>query len=104
MKLTNAAVKSKSSFDKIVKIIQNPYSFAFIKLIFLIFLSIIITLIGIGVINLIYPVGSASVIAIPMMITYLSVYLMVFLISTLFNLYMSEWIRGQDEGLRSLTN
>src|SRR6266498_205201 len=101
MNLANAAGKFKSLYVKIVAISEKPYVVESFELFGLILLTIIITLIGNGVIKLIYPVGSARVIAVPMVITYLTVYLMIFVISTIFNFYTSEWVKTENIKIHS---
>ncbi len=63
--------------SRIIEKFQNPYLIDFFGLFGLICLTIIITLIGLGVIPLHFPVESAFIIAVPMIITYLTVYLMI---------------------------
>src|SRR6266542_3708752 len=74
---------------------RKPYLFEFSGLISLLCLTIIITLIGLGVIPLIYPVESAFIIGVPMMLTYLTVYLMVFALNAIFNYYVVNWVKNK---------
>ncbi len=69
-------------------IFEKPHLIDFFGLISLICLTIIITLIGNRVIQLIFPVKSALIIPIPMLITYITMYLMVFVLSVIYNYYM----------------
>src|SRR6266542_4124493 len=80
---------------KIIEMFQNPYLIDFFGLIGLICLTIIITLIGVGVISFHFPVESALIIAVPMIITYLTVYLMIFALSVIFNYYVVNWVKNK---------
>ena len=80
---------------RIIEKFQNPYLIDFSGLFGLICLTIIITLIGLGVILLHFPVESAFIIAVPMIITYLTVYLMIFTLSVIFNYYVINWVKNK---------
>src|SRR6266540_4132950 len=80
---------------RIIEKFQNPYLINFFGLFDLICLTIIITLIGLGVIPLHFPVESAFIIAVPMIITYLTVYLMIFTLSVIFNYYVINWVKNK---------
>jgi len=81
--------------SRIIEKFQNPYLIDFFGLIGLICLTIIITLIGLGVIPLHFPVESAFIIAVPMIITYLTVYLMIFTLNMIFNYYVVNWVKNK---------
>src|SRR6266498_3864649 len=72
-----------------------PYLVESIGLIGLICLTIIITLIRVGVVKLVYPIGSVLVIAIPILINHIMVVVIIFLLGALFNLYISYWVKNQ---------
>src|SRR6266540_5685971 len=81
--------------SRIIEKFQNPYLIDFSGLFGLICLTIIITLIGLGVILLHFPVESAFIIAVPMIITYLTVYLMIFTLNMIFNYYVVNWVKNK---------
>src|SRR6266498_2982594 len=72
-----------------------PYLVEFIGLISLLCLTIIITLIRVGVVKLVYPIGSVLVIAIPILLNHIMVVVIIFLLGALFNLYISYWVKNQ---------
>ncbi len=81
--------------SRIIEKFQNPYLIDFFGLFGLICLTIIITLIGLGVIPLHFPVESAFIIVMLMIITYLTMYLMIFVLSMIFNYYVVHWVKNK---------
>src|SRR5687768_6514213 len=76
------------------------YFIEFIGFIGLICLNIIITLIRLGVIPLNYPIGSPLIIVIPMVITYITMYLITFVLSVIFDYYMVNWVSRKTMSLK----
>src|SRR6266542_632115 len=77
--------------------IFKKYLIELIGLIELICLAIIIMLIGLEVIPLKFPVESAKIIGVPMLITYITTYLMIFVHGVIFNYYMVNDLRINDK-------
>src|SRR5438132_1696093 len=81
----------------ILDIIQNPIIVVPIELIGLMVLTGLIIATGVGAIELIFPVGSVLIIGIPMMVTSITVFLIMLIFSTVFNLWASYFIKKEDK-------
>lgn len=80
----------KKIVEKVQKIVKNRIILVIIGLINLICLAIIITAVGVGSFDIIFPVGSALIIAVPMVVTFVAVFLMKLIFSSVFNWGMSN--------------